>query len=78
MSFQRIALPAIVAFAALLPLGAQQTGTIEGILVNPAGARIPDAKLVAIDQSRQLVAREGIANADGTSCLRIFCPAPTQ
>src|SRR5215211_2656333 len=53
---------------------AQQTGTIQGNLVDAAGATVPNAKIVAIDEARQNVARETTTDRDGTFYLRNLLP----
>jgi len=61
-----------VAFAALS--GAQQTGTIQGTLLDVAGSSIPNARIEALDQAKQTVARETTSSSDGTFYLRNLVP----
>ena len=35
-----------------------QTGTIQGVLTDPGGATIPNAKVTAVDEAKKLVIRE--------------------
>ncbi|HYP08505.1 MAG TPA: carboxypeptidase regulatory-like domain-containing protein [Bryobacteraceae bacterium] len=53
---------------------AQQTGTIQGNLVDAAGATVPNAKVTAIDEARQNVARETTTDRGGTFYLRNLLP----
>ena len=53
---------------------AQQTGTIQGNLVDSAGGTVPNAKIVAIDEARQNVARETTTDQAGTFYLRNLLP----
>ena len=53
---------------------AQQTGTIQGNLVDAAGATVPNAKVTAIDEARQIVARETTTDRGGTFYLRNLLP----
>ncbi len=53
---------------------AQQTGTIQGTLLDAGGASIPNAKVEALDQARQIVARETTTGRDGTFYLRNLLP----
>jgi len=52
----------------------QQTGTIQGTLLDAGGASIPNAKVEALDQARQIVARETTTGRDGTFYLRNLLP----
>ncbi|MBC7925249.1 MAG: carboxypeptidase regulatory-like domain-containing protein, partial [Bryobacteraceae bacterium] len=67
-----IALASCVFFGALL---SAQTGTIQGTLTDASGAAVPNAKISAIDQAKQLVAREVVTAPDGTFYLRNLLPA---
>ena len=51
-----------------------QYGSIQGTVVDPAGAVVPNAKLTAVDQEKQVVARETTSSADGTFALRPLLP----
>ena len=51
-----------------------QTGSIQGTLTDPSNAAIPNAKVVAIDESKQIVARETTTANDGTFALRPLLP----
>src|SRR5688572_18693385 len=53
---------------------AQQTGTIQGTLLDAGGASVPNAKVEALDQARQIVARETTTGRDGTFYLRNLLP----
>jgi hypothetical protein len=43
----------------------QQTGTIEGTLLDQGGASVPNAKVEAFDEARQVLAREAVTASDG-------------
>ena len=51
---------------------AQQTG--QGTLLDSAGATIPDAKVEAFDEARQVLARETTTGRDGLFYLRNLPP----
>lgn len=51
-----------------------QTGTIQGVLVDPQGAVLPNAKISATDEAKQLVARETTSGNDGHFYLRSLLP----
>lgn len=51
-----------------------QTGTVQGLLLDPQGAVIPNAKITATDEAKQVVAREGASGADGRFYLRNLLP----
>jgi len=53
-----------------------QTGTIQGILVDPQGAAIPNARLTASDEAKKLVVRETTTGGDGHFYLRNLLPGP--
>ncbi len=51
-----------------------QTGTIQGILVDSSGARIPNAQISATDVDKQIVAREAVTDSEGRFYLRNLLP----
>src|SRR2546430_1550916 len=69
----RSTLRTLCAFALALPAFAQ-TGSIQGTLVDSAGASIPNAKVVAFDQEKQIVAREVVSGQNGTFFLSPLLP----
>jgi hypothetical protein len=52
-----------------------QSGTIQGIIMDPAGGRVPNAKVTAVDQDKQVIARETLSNQEGAFALRSLLPA---
>ncbi len=74
MCTNRIFIVTILALACLAPVFGQ-TGTIQGLLVDPQGAVIPNAKVTATDEAKQLVVRETASGADGRFYLRNLLPA---
>ena len=66
----KVLLLAVIAMAAFA-----QTGTIQGMLVDPQGAAIPSAKITATDEAKQLVVRETTSGADGRFYLQNLLPA---
>lgn len=51
-----------------------QTSTIQGTITDPTNAAIPNAKVVAIDEGKGIVARETTTAMDGTFALRPLLP----
>lgn len=51
-----------------------QTGTIQGTLVDPSGAAVPNAKISATDIDKQVVAREAVTDSSGNFFLRNLLP----
>lgn len=51
-----------------------QTGTIQGILTDASGAAVPNAKVTALDQAKQLIVRESVTQTDGAFFLRSLLP----
>ena len=51
-----------------------QTGTIQGILTDPQGAVIPNAKVTATDEAKNIVIRETTSGNDGAFYLRNLLP----
>ncbi len=51
-----------------------QTGSIQGVIVDSAGASIPNAKIAAYDQAKQIVARETISGQNGGFFLSPLLP----
>lgn len=51
-----------------------QSGTIQGILVDASGGAIPNAKVTATDEAKNLVVRETVTQADGQFYLRNLLP----
>ncbi len=58
----------------VIPMFAQ-TGTIQGLLVDPQGAAIPNAKITVTDEAKQVVVRETTSGGDGRFYLRNLLPA---
>jgi hypothetical protein len=58
----------------LAGIAAAQTGTIQGTLVDPQNAAIPNAKVTAYDEAKKLVVREGTTLQDGQFYLRNLLP----
>jgi hypothetical protein len=66
---ERISVRSLCVALLLSSLGfAQQTGIIEGTLLDPGGATVPNAKVEAFDEARQILARE-TAESDSRSTL---------
>ena len=61
------------ALALALPAFAQ-TGSIQGVIVDSAGASIPNAKVAAYDQAKQVVARETVSGQNGGFFLSPLLP----
>jgi hypothetical protein len=57
-----------------LPLVAQNSGSIQGVVVDPQGAVIPGAAVQAVDQGKGTVARETKSGADGLFLLQLLQP----
>ena len=73
--FERSAIRGLYLTLLLSSLGfSQQTGTIGGTLLDPAGSTIPDAKVEAFDEARQVLARETVTGRDGLFYLRNLPP----
>src|SRR5687767_4464822 len=51
-----------------------QTGTIQGILTDPQGAVIANAKVTATDEAKNIVVRETTSGSDGAFYLRNLLP----
>lgn len=51
-----------------------QNGSIQGVVMDAAGASIPNAKVTATDQDKQLIIREVITAPDGLFALRPLPP----
>lgn len=51
-----------------------QSGSIQGVIVDSAGGRVPDAKVSAFDQDKQVVARATVSNQEGVFALRPLLP----
>jgi hypothetical protein len=58
----------------LAAIAAAQTGTIQGILIDPSGGAIPNARLTATDEAKNLVVREAVTESDGYFYLRNLQP----
>jgi uncharacterized surface anchored protein len=54
--------------------GYAQTGTIQGILADSAGASVPNAKVKAVGQDKSVVARETTTGRDGAFLLSPLLP----
>ena len=65
-----------LAFALALSVGSAlaQTGTIQGIVVDSAGATVPNAKVSAFDQDKNVVVRETTTTRDGAFALSPLLP----
>ena len=64
-----------MAFALTFTLAAfAQTGTIQGILTDPSGGAVPNAKITATDEAKSVVVRETVSATDGTFFLRNLLP----
>src|SRR6266849_9387040 len=61
------------ALAFSLPTFAQ-TGSIQGVVVDSGGASIPNVKVVAYDQAKQVVARETVSAQNGSFFLSPLLP----
>jgi hypothetical protein len=73
MSFRRLSLCFTLAILFVSSLFAQ-SGSIQGVVLDAAGATVPNAKVVALDQEKQLVARETTTGSDGAFALRPLLP----
>src|SRR3982750_921146 len=51
-----------------------QSGTIAGTILDSGGASIPNAKVQAVDSAKQIVARETVANREGSFTLAPLLP----
>jgi hypothetical protein len=51
-----------------------QTGTIQGIVIDSAGATVPNAKVTGLDQDKNLVIRETTTTRDGAFALTPLLP----
>jgi len=72
MSVSTKTLVSVVVLAGL-PVWAQ-TSSILGALNDPQGAALPNARVQAIDESKQLVAREAVTDSAGRFALRPLLP----
>jgi hypothetical protein len=61
----------------LLPVAAvlAQTGTIQGLLLDQQGAAVPNAKVTATDEQKQVAVRETTSGTDGRFYLRNLLPS---
>jgi hypothetical protein len=66
------ALPLLFLICSSLSFG--QTGAIQGVVLDSAGGSVPNAKVTALDQSKQLIARETTSGTDGSFSLRPLQP----
>ncbi len=73
MSVSRIAL-VVSAFLTGVCIAVAQTGTIQGTVVDAAGATVPNAKVRAFDQDKQIIARETTSSSEGTFYLTPLLP----
>jgi hypothetical protein len=67
-----ISLPVLFTLTLLCAFG--QTSTILGTLTDPQSAAIPNAKVSAVDELKQIVARESTTAADGSFALQPLLP----
>src|SRR5260370_5270786 len=51
-----------------------QTGAIQGVITDGAGASVPKAKVTALDQDKQVVAREAVTSSLGAFYLTPLLP----
>jgi hypothetical protein len=51
-----------------------QSGSIQGTIVDSAGATVPDAKITVLDIDKQVIARETTTARDGSFALRPLLP----
>ncbi|HYZ85615.1 MAG TPA: TonB-dependent receptor, partial [Bryobacteraceae bacterium] len=51
-----------------------QNGAIQGVVLDAAGASVPNAKVTALDQEKQVIARETLSSTDGSFTLRPLLP----
>ena len=70
---KRLSLTLALCFALSGSLFAQN-GSIQGLVTDTTGRSIPGAKVVAIDQDKQLTARETTTGSEGTFALRPLLP----
>src|SRR5216683_9970 len=56
----------VVLLLAFTALAAAQTGLIQGTLLDATGASVPNAKVSAIDEGKNIVARETATGSDGS------------
>jgi hypothetical protein len=70
--FYSAVLVAALAFASSAALA--QTGAIQGTITDAAGATVPKAKVTALDQDKQVVAREAVTNTLGAFYLTPLLP----
>ena len=71
MTSLRKALPLFLLFGTL---AFAQNGAIQGIILDAGGATVPNAKVTALDQEKQLIARETVSSTDGSFALRPLLP----
>ncbi len=64
----------LAAFALSSSLALAQTGTIQGTVVDPQGAAIPNANVSVTDEGKNIVAREAATGTDGRFALRNLLP----
>ena len=70
-----ILVPALVlALCLVTPLVAQNSGSIQGTVVDPAGAVVPGASVQALDQAKGTVAHETKSGTDGLFLLQPLQP----
>lgn len=70
----RFSLLFALAFLLTLPLSGQNTGSIQGIVVDPSGAVIPGASVQAVDQTKGIVAADTKTDPDGRFQLQPLQP----
>ena len=71
MTSLRKAVPLLLFFGML---AFAQNGAIQGIILDAGGATVPNAKVTALDQEKQLIARETVSSTDGSFTLRPLLP----
>ncbi len=70
----RISLFAILVLFLCCAAAIAQTGTIQGVMLDPSGGAIPNAKITATDEEKAIVVRETVSATDGTFFLRNLLP----
>src|SRR5262249_52117556 len=72
--FMKRILPGIALYLAVVTTLVAQSGALQGTLNDPQGRAIANAKVVAIDEGKALVARETETQNDGSFQLRPLLP----
>ena len=64
----------VCAFLCATSLAMAQTGSIEGIVTDAAGATVPNAKVAAFDQDKRVISRETVTSTSGVFRLTPLLP----